>query len=177
MRGLGLGVLVFLPLGAAACESATNLDVAYRDPPPAVDGGDAASSATAPPFIPQETPPPAETATGNESEACPCDESQGLACCVSAKGATCTTDEGACRADEGAFYRCFRPDARTESACCWRGTGAGATTAYAADCTGEPSACAGDEDCAPGTACQVRTCRGVTVGACGREPPACPPGA
>ncbi|MBX3221749.1 MAG: hypothetical protein KF795_14630 [Labilithrix sp.] len=163
--------LLALGVGAAglACESAVNLDVTYTDAgapdgavesaSPAADGGEAV------------LPPLA----GSELESCPCDSSQGLACCVSAAGpAFCTTDEDRCRSERGALYRCFGPDPNTESVCCWRGSGEGATTALAAECSTGPRACAEDAHCETGETCRLVDCHGVRIGACG-TPPVCPP--
>src|SRR5262249_1927574 len=143
-----------------------NLDVKYMDLK-AADGGDGGDA----------DPAPVTPAGNNELEACPCDQSQGLACCVSSKGpAFCTTDQGRCDSEQGAFYRRFGPDRSRDRFCCWTGAGAGAMTAYAAECKERPTACLKDTHCLGGATCHVRKCAGVEIGACGQDAPACPPG-
>jgi hypothetical protein len=144
---------------AAACESAVNLNVAYRETGLA-DAGDDADAG----------PPP-----GNELEACPCDESAGLGCCVTSNGPSfCTANEAACNAEKGVYMKCLRQNPLHESVCCWHGSGPGALTAYAAFCDGGVSACLESSDCAGGQKCTTTKCNEVVVGACGDVAPACP---
>lgn len=155
--------------GVVACQSAVSLDVTYTD------AGAPDAKADGPPMDGMvETPPSSEK--GTELEGCPCDETQGLACCVSKVGPPfCTTDLDRCNAEKGAFYRCFGPDRNTESVCCWHGSGEGALTALAAVCSGGPEACLTNTDCTGGKACKTRDCpQNVKIGACGEDPPACP---
>jgi hypothetical protein len=119
--------------------------------------------------------PSVDPPRGNDLEGCPCDQSQGLACCISKEGPSfCTTDQDGCKAEQGAFLRCFGPDLTTESVCCWHGSGAGASTALAAVCDDGPQACTTSAHCAGGVECQLTECRGIKVGACGQTP-VCPP--
>jgi hypothetical protein len=151
-------------LAVVACQDAVNLSVKYNELIP--DGGTGTGAVDAS----LELPP------GNELQACPCDQTQGLACCVSSVGpAFCTTDKDRCDGENGAFYRCFGPDPNTDSLCCWHGSGARATTAYAATCDAGPRACIRSTDCAPGVDCLLTDCAGTRIGACGTLP-TCPPG-
>lgn len=156
--------------GLVDCEGVTNLDVKYNVLEAAADAGGDADAGD----------PTAADSGGNDLEGCPCDLSQGLACCVSssrAGPAFCTTDRDRCNSEHGAFYKCFEPDPGTESVCCWSGEGEGAITAYAAECKDDRlTACMKDSHCGGGEAgsCHVVECRGVRVGACGQDP-ICPP--
>jgi hypothetical protein len=163
-----LGLLAAGAAGIVACASAVNLDVQYAD----VASGDAGPDAE-PDSGPVMTPP----SGASELEACPCDQSQGLSCCVSAVGpAFCTTDRARCESEQGAFYGCFGPDLTTESVCCWHGTGALALTAFAAVCTAPSvAACTSSVACGAGVECTVVDCGGVRIGGCGQAP-TCPPG-
>ena len=144
-----------------ACQSATNLDVAYKNSDAGStdrtepDGGDA-GDAGGPVVL----------------EGCPCDPSTGQGCCVTAKDAFCTDSPTICANEHGALLGCAHRDPLSESECCWHGSGAGALTALAAQCTGA-TACLADTDCAPGVKCETNTCAGFTFGACGSKP-ACP---
>jgi hypothetical protein len=157
----------------AACRSAVNLDVTYRDASPTADASDDGGEAGIPP--------------GTQLEGCPCDEAAGFGCCVTSVGPSfCTTDLGQCEAEQGVFMKCFRPDPNTESECCWHGDVVGSSksqTAYAAYCDGGPPACATDNDCRnfaqTQRTCLVKLCgtAGPQIGVCGAEggaPPACP---
>jgi hypothetical protein len=149
-------------LGALACDQVANLDVGYRDAASDAKIVDAASLDAG--------------EGGQPLEGCPCDETQGLGCCVPKVGTPyCTTDRSMCDGDKGLLLSCLRANASTESACCWhQGIGGeGATTAYAALCDGGAPACVFDSDCT-GTTCATTTCAGVTLGACGAVAPACP---
>jgi hypothetical protein len=167
------GVLAFLGGSAifgalAACRSAVNLDVAYRDAA-SVDASDDGETGAPP---------------GVELEACPCDEAAGFGCCVTSVGPSfCTTELGQCEAEHGVFMKCFRPDPNTESDCCWNGAigSRGSQAAYAGYCDAGPPACAADPDCRKHSltqrACLVTTCGTQQIGVCGTEggaPPACP---
>lgn len=168
-------VVITMMLASAllfSCESAVNLDVKYT-------GSDASDASAEDPDGADAQPSTSNVSKGEELEGCPCDQSQGLACCVSRVGPPfCTTDQDRCAREQGAFYRCFGPDPNTESVCCWTGSGEGALTAYAAECRDRLTVCTTDRAC-PGAAtgaCRTRTCKGVLIGACGADPPACPPG-
>ena len=157
-----LVALSMVVAAAAACESAANLDVSYRDtadsgPPANVDGGDAADPEN--PVV---------------LEGCPCDPSQGLGCCVTAKDAFCTHSEIACAAEKGELIKCSKYDPNSQSECCWHGSGAGALAAYAIGCDGGPTACLTNADCPDSGKCSVNTCAGFQFGACGDTIPACP---
>lgn len=173
------GVLAVL----AACQSAVNLDVQYTDAgggnslttvPPAPDAGtpaapDAAPAAEAGPEVP-----------GVELEACPCDATLGLACCVSNAGnnspSFCTTDQAFCRGEKGGFYRCFGPDPSTESVCCLRRGDGTFETGLAGECKqGTVTVCRVNADCPNNGTCNVKACKdGVSLGVCDDQP-ACPP--
>jgi hypothetical protein len=192
-RGLLVTITFLGAVGAAcagtiACQSAVNLDVKYDTKPTEPDGGDASVS-TSPGAAPDggtgsvpgddgsapvadASPPP-----GDELEGCPCDETQGLSCCVSAVGPSfCTTDHARCDGEQGAFYGCFGRNASTESVCCWTGSGALAVTAYASECKdGHQTACTTADDCPSGLQCVTALCGKVKIGACGVAP-VCPPG-
>lgn len=164
-----LAILIVPVTGALACETATNLDVAYAAPDAApdastadaADAGQAAADAT-----------PGEVTT---VEGCPCDQAQGLGCCVTASNAFCTNDHDTCTAAKGEYLRCSRRDPTFESECCWAGTGTGATTRFAAACDGGPTACLADADCTgTGQPCMTATCAGFTFGQCAASAPACP---
>jgi hypothetical protein len=165
-------------LAAFACQSAVNLDVKYTD------AGASDASADGQVLLPDGAPDPEQSTSsvskGEELEGCPCDLSQGLACCVSGVGPPfCTTDQTRCASEKGAFFKCFNPDPTSESVCCWTGSGENALTAYAAECkNGRLTACTTDQACPGGGtgSCHTRACKGVLVGACGVDPPACPPG-
>lgn len=170
----GFGLLALM----VACQSAVNLDVQYTDaglptapPPTSSDSGTLAEAD--PPVVPAPV-------LGEELQGCPCDATQGLACCVSnpANGVPfCTTDQGRCNAENGAFFRCFGPDPNTESVCCLHRNGATSESALAAVCrSGSATVCRVDADC-PGVAkaCTITTCPGgVSIGVCDANP-VCPP--
>lgn len=157
----------------AACEGATNLDVVYANAGATPDSsmpeggaGEAGGGESGPPAV---------------LSACPCDEREGLGCCIPAVGAPfCTADTTVCAEAKGIHVKCSHPDPLTESACCWRPAAAGGpltVAALAATCGGDSSACTVDTDCAGTgqTKCSLSTCAGaVTIGACGPTPPACP---
>jgi hypothetical protein len=149
--------------GAIACENVANLDVGYRDAAVG-EGGDANNG--------EAGPPP-----GNEAEGCPCDETQGLGCCVPKTGVPfCTTELTICNAEKGIFLKCLREDIASESLCCWHPSTAAAVsqTAYASSCDAGVAACIANGDCANDAGCTTTVCNGVTYGACGSTPPACP---
>jgi hypothetical protein len=159
-----------------ACQSAVNLDVKYTD----AGATDASTDGSGDPDAQDPEQSTSNVSKGEELEGCPCDLTQGLACCVSSVGPPfCTTDQDRCSGEKGAFYKCFGPDPSTESVCCWTGSGENSITAYAAECkNGRLTACTTDQACPGGTAgeCHTRVCKGVLIGACGVDPPACPPG-
>jgi len=151
----------------AACESAVNLDVDYRDAQTS-NPNDASAEASGP-------------GEGVALEGCPCDESQGFGCCVTTNGPSfCTTELAQCTQERGVFMRCFRANPLNESECCWHGDGPGAVAAYAGACDGGPPACVLDTDCRSqptARTCLVRPCGGLQIGFCGQEggaPPSCP---
>ena len=150
-----------------ACESATNLDVSYATPDAGADaatGGDPDAGEAGP------------TGEITVLDACPCDTAAGLGCCVTANGAFCTNDHTTCTGEKGEFLRCAHREAAFESECCWRGSGAGATTRFAAVCDDGPTACLTDADCAGAThpTCSRTKCAGFEFGQCAATPPACP---
>lgn len=154
-----------------ACESATNLDVSYAPPNAATADAATAEAATDP------DGGGGEASTGDLTvlEGCPCDQAAGLGCCVTPTGAFCTNDHATCTADKGEFLRCARRDPTFESECCWNGSGAGATTRFAAACKDGPTACLTDADCAgTGQTCKTETCFGFKFGQCAPTAPACP---
>ena len=160
-----------LGLALLACESATNLDVAYTDASTVVveasaDGGEGGVSSST-----QKTFP-----------GCPCDESAGLGCCIQQDGpAFCTADTNYCTSQKGTHLKCGRPDPTTESVCCWSfptpKSAIGAVTALASACDAGPlaTACSTDTDCAGTGAkkCSTVPCGGITIGQCGESPPPC----
>jgi hypothetical protein len=148
-----------------ACESATNLEVSYVD--------DAGSDAAPPDAAPEAGPdPPGKLLV---LEGCPCDPASGHGCCVTATSAFCTNDYAICAGAKGEWLRCAKRDSTFESECCWAGTGAGATTRWAAACTDGTTACLTDVDCAgTGQSCKTATCAGFTFGQCAAAPPSCP---
>jgi hypothetical protein len=160
------------PLALLACESAINLDVTYTDASASEgsvesEGGEGGTPLTAP-----------KTFT-----ACPCDETQGLGCCIPKDGNTppfCTTDTAYCTSLQGEHLKCGRPDPLTESVCCWTfptpKSAVGAVTALASACDAGPSAtaCSADSDCAgTGKKCNTVSCGPVTIGQCADTPPPC----
>lgn len=152
-------------LAALACESATNLDVAYAPP----DAGSTDASAGDVDGSAKNDAEPAFV------EGCPCDPTLGLGCCVTGSGAFCTNDLGECSSAKGEWLRCARRDPTFESECCWSGSGAGAVTRFASACKDGPSACLTDADCAgTGQPCKTVTCSGFTFGQCAANAPACP---
>ena len=155
-------------LGAlAACESAINLDVAYRDASVTSDATDEGGEA-------------GTTPSGVELEACPCDEAQGFGCCVTNNGPSfCTLNSDQCANEKGVFMKCFRPSATAESACCWHTRpNEPPVAAYAGYCDAGPAACVDDNDCRgaqSGSKCLTRLCGGQTIGNCGPAGGALPP--
>ena len=150
-----------------ACESATNLDVSYAAPDA---GADVATDAD--PDAGEAGPIGQVTVL----EGCPCDTASGLGCCVTPNGAFCTNDHTTCAAEKGEFLRCAKREAAFESECCWLGSGAGATTRFAAVCDDGPTACLANDDCIGAThpTCAKTTCAGFEFGQCAATPPACP---
>jgi len=158
MAGIALFVI--------ACEDVTGLDLAYHVRPNASDAGEAGT-------------PEGGAGTPVTHLPCPCDQTEGLGCCLSNGASYCAQSDGTCGANGPAvFVGCERSDPTTESLCCWtsEGAGAGATalTGYAADCGARAMACVDDSDCA-GEKCNHLACDGVTLGVCGAGAmPACP---
>jgi hypothetical protein len=169
-----------------ACQSVANLDVKYNDAgsptktattPPAgrvlADGGTPLKGTVA--IIPDAglVDP---TTQGQEADPCPCDSSQGLACCVSTAGPPiCTTNQDQCNSEQGSFFRCFGPDPSSESVCCLHRHGATTETALAGGCAeGAVVVCTEDADCPNSGKCSISTCPGgVKIGACDANP-VCP---
>jgi hypothetical protein len=146
--------LVFGSAALVACESAANLDLVYADAAGASDAGTA------------------DVTPGDELEGCPCDESQGLGCCLVMNGVPyCTLDQTACASEKGLLLKCFHGDPRSESVCCWNASG----TRLAAGCDGGAPACVTAADCPSGTGCATSVCNGIVIGACSATKPACPP--
>jgi hypothetical protein len=178
--------LVFVSLAVAvlaACAGVADLDVKYKDTGVA-DGGDSSVGTTSPPVDAATRPliaPPLRdaassvdtTTLGQAAGACPCDAPQGLACCSTANGASCSADQASCDAQNGAFLRCAGPDFEG-SYCCLHRHGASSETALAAACEeGFPIVCTFDTDC-PNGKCTLGSCPGgVTIGTCDGTP-VCP---
>ena len=161
----------------AACAGVADLDVNYTGGATTTteDGGGTvtpgADASDAPPFVAHGDA--GDTSElGQQGSACPCDSSQGLACCVSAGGATCTTDQAGCQAQTGAFLRCFGPDPEGSFCCAHHETGA-VQTALAAECRpGTSIVCTIDTDC-PNGKCTIGSCGGARIGTCDGTP-VCP---
>jgi hypothetical protein len=172
------GFLLLASAGAAAlaCQSAVGLDVTYQPTAPLPSRVDGGASADA--YVGASPDGGGSNPQGAELEGCPCDQTQGLSCCVSPVGPSfCTSDQSRCEKEKGAFYGCFGPDWTTESVCCWHGRGALASTAYAAACgDGGVEACTTKADCSHGLDCVTAVCGTTKIGACGIAPE-CPPGA
>jgi hypothetical protein len=176
--------LVALAVAAlAACAGVADLDVNYKELATA-DGGlpeasapavDATAAAPRPLLSPiRDGGNPADPSTlGQPGGACPCDESQGLACCATANGASCSSDQVSCEAKNGAFLRCSGPDFEG-SFCCLHRHGGSSETALAATCQdGTSIVCTYDTDC-PNGKCTLGSCPGgVTIGTCDGTP-VCP---
>jgi hypothetical protein len=181
---------------AIGCDSVASLDVTYPADSGAPDVGDDAASADAAStdgsvvdsgvdtgavadgssVSPETGPAPAQPCDVDGST---CDSTQGLGCCVPSGAATpfCTDPASAgTTCGGGLFVYCQAGDPSTESACCWNnGTSVGASTSYASECGNtRASACTDSSQCAHGGPCNVVTCKGITIGACGATP-VCPP--
>lgn len=162
----------------AACAGVADLDVKYKS-----DAGSspAGSSGTLGPGVvvvtdggqPVLVTPIKDAASivdpqtlGQAGGACPCDSTQGLACCSSKSGATCALDQSACNVQDGAFLRCFGPDVEG-SQCCLHRNGSFSESALAGTCAeGTTILCQFDTEC-PNGKCTLGTCPGgVSVGTC-----------
>lgn len=180
LKVIAVAGVSLLVLSIAACESATNLDVSYVDAGPAITSEASASAAEA--GVINEGGPSLQTS--EVLPGCPCDESQGLGCCIPAVGQPfCTGDSAFCAEAKGIHVKCSHPDPLTESVCCWRSStsdagASGMVAALSGSCAGASSACTADTDCAGTgqTKCSLATCAGgtITIGTCGPTPPACP---
>lgn len=179
VKGLLFGALGALIL--AACANVADLEVTYvpdagadGGPTTPADGGSAdASAPPAAPPVRRAAGTIDSTTLGQPGAPCPCEEAQGLACCSSASGASCTSDEGACAAQRGAYLRCFGPD-EEGSFCCLHRYATYSVAALAATCSaGSAIVCTLDSDC-PGGKCTLGSCPGgVSVGTCDGTP-VCP---
>lgn len=103
---------------------------------------------------------------GQAGAACPCDSTQGLACCSTTSGAKCTLDQTSCNVQNGAFLRCSGPDIEG-SQCCLHRSGSFSESALAGTCAeGTTILCQFDTEC-PNGKCTIGTCPGgVSVGTC-----------
>jgi hypothetical protein len=147
--------IVILSVALLACESAANLDVVYSAGTASDAGTDAGIA----------------EASVEEVEGCPCDERQGLGCCVAKSGVPyCTGNQEQCALEKGLLLKCFRGDWTSESECCWYQGGTRLTVA----CDGGPPACLTKADCKNGAECATIDCNGIVVGACGATKPTCP---
>lgn len=170
----------------AACAGVADLDVKYKETAPADGGGSSSPEASTPVVEDAATPTPPllspirdsgspvdTTTLGKLGGACPCDEPQGLACCSTANGASCSSDQASCDAQHGAFLRCSGPDFEG-SFCCLHRRGSSSETALAARCEdGTSIVCTFDTDC-PNGKCALGSCPGgVTIGTCDGTP-VCP---
>jgi hypothetical protein len=172
----------------AACAGVADLDVKYKDVG-TPDAGRPSSSGTLAPGAnvitvdggEQVIVTPVKDAAsivdpetlGQAGGVCPCDETQGLACCSSSNGAVCTTDQTACNTKSGVFLRCFGPDL-DGAQCCLRRHATTAESGLAGLCgEGTSIVCTFDSDC-PNGKCTIGTCPGgVSVGTCDGTP-VCP---
>jgi len=163
-----------------ACNSVANVDLTYTDAGPTDeagsdlgDGGVAPSDAAVFPVKDASSLLTTTTVPCQGADGSTCDQTEGLGCCVPSSGAPafCVDQESAktaCKA--GVFMGCVKSEPTSESVCCWNGSGAGASTSYAASCGARPVACSATDDCPVGTACNTITCHGLLVGACGVTP-------
>ena len=107
---------------------------------------------------------------------CDCDLSTGGGgCCLPSGGgaAFCTDTPDSCASGGGIFVGCQTYDPSSNSVCCWNdATTPGSELLLASTCGSRPTSCKEAADCSGG-ACQLATCGGVTVGACGVTP-TCP---
>jgi hypothetical protein len=150
----------------------TSIPLDYTPDGGSVDAGsgDSASATDAAPAMDAE---PVDAGSGPP---CPCDASAGLGCCILGGGVApfCTANGEACTGANGVFSACQVGDPDTESECCWSGSpAAGGSTHYASSCGQRPASCSGPADCPRGEPCELATCSGMTVGACGVMP-TCP---
>ena len=177
--------LVFVSMAVAvlaACAGVADLDVKYKEGA-AADGGSSPeasapavdAAATRPLLSPiRDSGNPIDPTTlGSLGGRCPCDETQGLACCSTSNGASCSLDQASCDAQNGAFLRCAGPDVEG-SFCCLHRHGSTSETALAARCQdGTSIVCTYDTDC-PNGKCTLGSCPGgVTIGTCDGTP-VCP---
>jgi hypothetical protein len=174
--------LLLLGLGISACASIASTSVTFseggtkegdRDDEDAsgiVDG----SAGSADAGIDRGTPPVIGALDGG----CTCTATPGFGCCVRPATPTvvCTTQED-CVVPNALWVGCQTPDLVTKDSYCWNGSAQRAASLPGASCSGRAEACMRDADClADSGPCSVRTCNGVTIGACTAtgEPPACP---
>jgi hypothetical protein len=154
-----------LVLSLVSCEAVAPVDVHYAASPDASAeeaGSDAANDAG-----------PLTVAEGSalgDGGTCGCDMTAGLGCCLQKGSASvCTAAGPACSGAGGIFLGCV--SSTMDSECCWGAAppGAGGYTSFRASCGTGPRSCATTSDCLSGT-CQLVTCGGVNVGACGVTP-------
>ena len=171
MRSIAIGIMVTLPLG---CELVVPSDVHYTD------GG--------PLDVAQATDSPSvddgSVAIG-PGGLCVCGAidggsgpfSNGEGCCVPKGGGApfCTSDSTDCAGSGGLFVGC--QTSAIDSPCCWSNLSATGSTAElqpAGSCGARPLSCTATTDCNGTGTCELATCAGMTVGACGSSTPTCP---
>jgi len=148
------------------CEAVASVDLHYTSTAGSPDAGHPSSDGASPDEDANAIGP---------GGTCGCDITSGEGCCLPKGGGApfCTSDSYGCIGADGLFVGCQASSG--DSACCWSSTnasGGGAQLAFSASCTTGPTACISTSDCS-GTTCELSTCAGITVGACGVSP-ACP---
>jgi hypothetical protein len=165
MGVLGWCACAALLAASTGCEALASVDLHY------VDGG-----------TPESHPSSSDGVAADDADAigqgglCGCDLNQGEGCCIpkGSAAAFCTMDGAGCVAADGLYIGC--QSSTMDSTCCWttgNASGAGAQLAFRATCGADPAACTATSDCSGAGACELATCGGVTVGACGVTP-VCP---
>jgi hypothetical protein len=147
------------------CEAVAGVDLHYTGGMTGPDSGHPSSDGA--------TPDPDADAFG-PGGLCGCDFTGGEGCCLPHGGTPfCTSDSYGCIGTQGLFIGCDQ--SQTDFVCCWTSTnggGGGSQTAANSTCKTGPLYCNVTADC-NGTTCQLATCAGITIGACGMTP-ACP---
>lgn len=169
MRFVALG-MVAATLG---CEAVVPIDLHYSDGGP-LDVGQATDSPTMEDG--QAIGPGGLCMCGDIDAGGEPNGSNGEGCCLPKGGGApfCTSDGTDCAGSGGLFILCQSPT--IDSVCCWsnlNASGSSAEMALAGTCGSRAQACGATTDCSGAATCELATCGGLTVGACGMTP-SCP---
>jgi hypothetical protein len=184
-------VALTISISMVACSDVASLDVAYvggdggdggkgdgggGTAPISRDGGPSPSSEI-PILFDGASPTALGPCNGGLGADAGCDDTEGLGCCLDARGSTCMEQaEAPLRCAGNVFVACRQSE--PDSPCCWRTVSGSRMAVYAGDCGEDPIACIDSNGCPLGQGCATKQCgdpsHAFTIGACGSVPPDCP---